>query len=58
MRAVLWSVTLLAAALAAIQHQRGTRYRRGDREADDEAQASSARLARRAGMPADRVLGR
>jgi hypothetical protein len=56
--AVLRSCTLLAAALAAIHHQRGTRYRRRDRDADDEAQPSSARLARRGGMPADRVLGR
>jgi hypothetical protein len=57
-RAVLRSVALLAVALAAIQHQRGALYPHGDRDADDEAQASSARLARRAGMPADRVLGR
>ena len=58
-RAVLRSYTLLAAALAAIHHhQRGTQYPRGDRDADDEAKPSSARLARRAGVPADRVLGR
>ena len=54
-RAVLRSYTLLAAIH---HHQRGTQYPRGDRDADDEAKPSSARLARRAGVPADRVLGR